>query len=345
MKAALLTLTTFLCLTSCTPDGANKQKLNETTPTIRILFTKIRAGEYNSTIIDTQGNTQPLTFGTFISVATEAMLGKKLINCNVKRGDTIYIYRDGSQIYFNYGQGQQPFSLDVLLNALSASLKNCDGSSGVQSQASLKGVQIFFEKEKRGALEAYIVHPDGRKELLNLGNLLCACAELMNDCSIMADDTHFLSIMFSVENGKMKTVLVDAQGNMMDLSLNNLVMAAVNTLVSCKGTPLPAMVMPVKTDPGATLKVFFSKKGRGNLQAYVVDTRGRMRDLNLGTLLDSAIDTKPCTATTPRMYLDLSFLKANNNFKITITDPTGATQDLELLQGLVTFASEFCQQN
>jgi hypothetical protein len=340
MKSVVLSVMTVLLLAGCTNKEISKNKPD---PTIRIVFDKAANGEINSTIISTDGNSQVLTFGTFISCCTEAMLGKKLSECKVKKGKTIYIYKENSKIYFDAGQGQQPFNIDVLLNALPSSLKDCDDMSMTQNENAHQGVQIYFKKDSGETLQAYIVRKNGKVELLNLGNLLCASAELMKDCTIVTDSNHFLNIIFGkTANGEMSSVLVDAAGNRNTVSLNNLVMAGVNTLVSCKGSKIPPMVPPTNIAPGTSIQIYFSNNSEGLLDSFIVNTKGERRELNLGTLLDSSINTKPCVLNTPEKYLDITFIKTGSNFKFTITDPAGVTKHLDLLNGLVNFTAEFC---
>jgi hypothetical protein len=335
---------------------------------VRIMFEKNQTGELRAVVYDIMGKKQILTFGTFIGACTEALLGKSLLDCNLKKSESIQLFyeRDERGILVTYmidAQGNKhTFSLNSLLTALPKTLQACGTSKSTTpsppaKQTNDQVVHIYFEKNRAGILHSYLVHPDGRRELLNLGSLLSAMAELFTGCHLEPKDNRSIYIAFekqpalypatmhsSISTDEKQAIQIDAYGLKEELNMDNLITAATETLQVCnRFTNIPQTVYT--TPPkGPSLRIKLEKNAKKNIQAVLIDSKGKRVDLTLGSLLSATAGIIPCRSEIIKnRAIEISFEKDDQgNFQPYIVDVKGNKKSLNLLGDLMNIAAYFC---
>lgn len=321
----------------------------------RITFAKDSRGIV-SYVINSKGRKQQLDFGTFVSVCTEEMLGKKLSECK-PTGSVIKIFNEKDSqgnltAYILDAQGQKKEFLLPNLFASLPGLLDCGDQMQTQPKAmpaklnADRFVQIFFDKDIQGDLQAHIVHVDGMKELLNLGNLLAATAELTPNCTVGTEKNRAIYVVFDSDPSNSNELVasqVDAFGQKSQLNADDLITAAVQSLMVCSTNKNK----PLASAPKAPfLKITFEKEAKGRLKSILTDSKGKSVGLNLGTLLDAAVAVRSCTAEQLRdRSVQVSFEKSSdgsmNGF---IIDAEGNKLPFNFLGELINAAVNMCAQ-
>ncbi len=298
------------------------------------------AGMMEMMIINASGYQEVLTFGNFISFSMDAILQKKLDNCNIQQTQPIFIgYEWKNDVLYSFiatADGKKRvFTLANFLDALSTTLANCqEWNKSVQQPPNTAA--IMFEKDEDN-WQTMIVNMKGGKEKLTMGNLLSVSSEAFQDCAPGVEKDRILQILIDDSNRKdLKVYEVDAYGVKEDFTFDNLSTAVAETLENCSNDNSRPFA---KMQPDS-IKIKFEKSPNGDLKTYLLTIRGDKVDLNLGTLLASAAQLVPYyEGITDRLVITYS---RNQDGTVTakLTDLNGKQMDLSI-ENLVKSASTF----
>ncbi len=353
---SILSLSAILCA-----DAPSKSVTPVPPNTIRIVVEKDDNNNFHVFNLDSSGQKEPLTLGSFFRASAEVMLGKKITEC--AKGEPLKLFYEQNQnsgmTYLVDAQGQKKrFLLKDLIVALPGTIKCGENKAAAKPTTDTKTteqfVQVFFDKDNAGKLQTYIVHPDGRKEPLEFANLLTANAELLKDCQLGTEKNRAIYIAFEKDAqvnpqtrstdkyppDVLQAVQINAYGVKEELNLDNLVNAAAQSLQVCakeKGKPLATP----PTTPA--LQVKFDKDASNHLKAYLIDSKGNRKDLSLETLISAASGISPCPLAPKTHFIDVTIEKdSSGNFKPYVIDANGNKKDFNLLGNLMTTALTLC---
>lgn len=312
---------------------------------IRIAFKKDAHQNLQAYITDISGYTELLNFGNFISYLTEIRLGKDLEQCKATRGKSIKISLDKSdtdktaRVYFTNVNGEKKiFSIDNLLVDFPQTL-DCTGKEYHDDlELAPNSVNIYLQREN-GRFQAYITHVDGRKELLTLGSLLNATAELFPNCQLGTEVDRTIDVTFINPGTGLKAVQVDAYGKIENLDFDHLIVAAAETLQTCEKEPSKKTLVKIPQSQAVSIK--FKKNANGKLESYLITSANKTSELNLGTLLSNLAMLKKCTQR-KNQYLDILFEKNENGVIPIAIDANGKKKRLDLLEDLANMTLDIC---
>jgi len=363
LSLALLGCAMF-CTTFSTQTSLNAEETTTAavpSNTVRIVIEKEGEDTFKAYNYDSKGKKEPLTLGTFFRASAEVMLGKKIADC--KKGEPLKLLYDkdsngNTMTFLVDSQGvKKRFLFKDLIVALPGTLQ-CGETKTPAPVSTAKPnpneVLIFFDKDSSGNLQTYIVHTDGRKELLEFADLFTSTAELLKDCPLGTEKDRAVYIVFEKNStinpqtrsadkyppNALQTVQIDAYGQKEELNLDNIVHAAAETLQVCaskKGMTLAA--------PPASpfLKIQFEKDSSNHLQAFLVDSKGKRGDLTLGTLMTAAAGISPCKYAPKTHFIDVVFEKdSTGGLKPVVVDSQGEKKDFNLIGNLLTTALTLC---
>lgn len=302
----------------------------------------IRDGDGNleMVIMDANGNQEDLTFGNFLSYSVDAILRESINNCSLARTEPIYIgyeWKDKvlySSIYQSNGN-KSVFTFSNFLNALSKTITNCRRWDNSMIQPP-NTATILFEKVN-DAFQTMIIGVDGKKQMLNLGNLLSVSSVAFPDCAPGVEKERIIQIAIdSSKKEKLKIYQVDAYGKKEDLTFDNLATAAAETLETCAKDKSKPFAKPL---PNA-LTIKFKESESGDIQTYIMTQQGDEVEMTLGTLLTSAAQMVPFyEGNTDKIVISYT-QNPDGTATGKITDLNGKMMDLTL-ENLVLAAALF----
>lgn len=330
--------------------------------TLKILLIKDDTGNFKVYTSDLKGKKEPLTLGTFVRDGTAAILGDKFAQCS--RGEPIKIFYEKNQqgllvAYLLDAQGNKTrFLLKDLIAALPHSL-NCSGQEPTNKTNTAHPenfFQVLLDKDNSGLLQTYLIHPDGRKELLTFSNLLAASAELLTECQLGNEKNRSLYLLLEKKPSvysrtasksnqyasELEVVQIDAYGLKEEFNLDNLVTAAAETLLVCEKDKNK----PLTTAPNQpSMQIKFEKDSANHLQAYLLTTKGKKMSFDLDSLVTAAAEIAPCPNTPKEHYIVISYEKdATGTLRANVIDAQGLKKPFNLMGSLMTTANIICSK-
>lgn len=332
-----------------------------TANTLRITLVKDADGNFETFSTDSNGKREGLTLGAVIRASGQSLLEKKYEECKKSEPITIFQEKDpqGTLVtYFVDAEGQKKrFLFKDVISAIAGTITCSDTKTKQIDIKADRFMQLLLEKDSNGVLRGNIIHADGKKELLNLGNLISSTAELAKDCKLGTEKERAIYIVFEKNpkinsnttsipaeaNGTTQAVLIDAFGNREELNLDNLLTAVSDSFMVCdanKNKPLAA----APTQPN--IKLTLEKDASGSLHTYLTNSKGKKSDLSLGELVSAAAGLSACNSTEKEYNIDISFEKdTDGKVRTFVVDQYGQKKPFTLIGNILTTAYNICSKN
>jgi hypothetical protein len=341
----------FFSILSLPVNEYAQERAAEKQQSTRITF-KLKNGSLQALITDISGQIKPLTLSSLVSVGTEFVSGKKLSDFTMTRTTPIHVIAENNEkgkliTYLIDNRGEKKrFIINNIFSALADSLINYQPSNFFSRIPSGKYFDIYFERNNGGDLELTIVHLDGRKEPLDLDNLIAATAELNRKCSfdpsddrtiyITAEENPILepsSIYKKVEKSEGLTIVqTDAFGIKEKFNFDNIMTAASETLLNCRGSYLR---VNTKAPQSSYLKIKLQNDPENNFTPVLYDVEGNKLKLNLSNLISASTKLVPCEQSINQDYLTVVFEKDDKGNAISsLIDQQGNKKSLDILSDL-----------
>lgn len=304
----------FIALLITTAAFAAEDQVTKSIPKIRIGIIKDPEGNISGILYNSQGYKEPLGLGNLVANCCLAIVGEKYEKCQTYAPIEVGVEKDSHQQLSGYIKDHEgkkfPYSLTNLILSLSKTLQVCEKKEKTEKKNSFsKSVYIHFEKEPNGTLAPLIEDPDhGHKELLNLGNILSNIAEAFPGCEPSLKQERFVQIVLEGDE-KEKTIpmLVDVFGIKEELTFENLVIDAIETVQNCQ-MGMPAKSKRIKN----SIEILFIKNPQGRLRTYLIDSANHQLSLHLGALLKAVYDASPFPKSNEARTLEISFEREKN---------------------------------